>query len=225
MDEMNIDLSKLFGLIKKNIIFLIIATLLGGLFTATISKFFIQPKYSSNISVFLSNDDTTKSINEDYQGIMLNQKLVQTYDKFIRTKRVAQDVIDTLGLQMEASELLKMINLKSMGESQFIEVTITAEDPSDAYNIANQIVLSLKKVSTEIRGQDNVKLVDQATRPTRPSSPNILKNTLIGMIFGALLALAFIFIKNALDTTIRQPDYIRDELGLTVLGTIPKIKK
>lgn len=225
MEEMNIDLSKLLNLIKKNFVLLVIATLLGGLFTAAISKFFIQPKYSSSISVYLSNDDTSKSVNEDYQGIMLNQKLVQTYDKFIKTKRVAQDVVDTLKLNISPSEVLSMINLKSMGESQFIEVTITADNPTDAYNIANQIVVSLKKISTEIRGQDNVKLVDPATHPTRPSSPNILKNTLIGMIFGIFLALATILIKNALDTTIRQPDFIQDELGLTVLGTIPKIKK
>lgn len=226
MEEMNIDLSKLIALIKKNIFFIIITTLLCGLITAMISKFVIQPKYSSSISVYLTNDErSNQSVNEDYQAVMLNQKLVQTYDELLKTRKVSQDVVDTLGLSIDPSEVQKMISLKSMGESQFIKVSITTDSPTEAYNIANQIVISLKKVSTDIRGTDNVRLVDAATMPERPSSPNIFKNTLIGMIFGVFLALSFILIRSAMDTTVKRTDFIEEELGLTVLGTIPKIKK
>lgn len=226
MEEMNIDLSKLIDLIKKNIFFIIITTLLCGLITAMISKFVIQPKYSSSISVYLTNDErSNQSVNEDYQAVMLNQKLVQTYDELLKTRKVSQDVVDTLGLSIDPSEVQKMISLKSMGESQFIKVSITTDSPTEAYNIANQIVISLKKVSTDIRGTDNVRLVDAATMPERPSSPNIFKNTLIGMIFGVFLALSFILIRSAMDTTVKRTDFIEEELGLTVLGTIPKIKK
>ncbi len=226
MEEMNIDLSKLIDLIKKNLFFIIITTLLCGLITAMISKFVIQPKYSSSISVYLTNDErSNQSVNEDYQAVMLNQKLVQTYDELLKTRKVSQDVVDTLGLSIDPSEVQKMISLKSMGESQFIKVSITTDSPTEAYNIANQIVISLKKVSTDIRGTDNVRLVDAATMPERPSSPNIIKNTLIGMIFGVFLALSFILIRSAMDTTVKRTDFIEEELGLTVLGTIPKIKK
>ncbi|GEM_PF-1364380 len=226
MEEMNIDLSKLIDLIKKNLFFIIITTLLCGLITAIISKFVIQPKYSSSISVYLTNDErSNQSVNEDYQAVMLNQKLVQTYDELLKTRKVSQDVVDTLGLSIDPSEVQKMISLKSMGESQFIKVSITTDSPTEAYNIANQIVISLKKVSTDIRGTDNVRLVDAATMPEKPSSPNIFKNTLIGMIFGVFLALSFILTRSAMDTTVKSTDFIEEELGLTVLGTIPKIKK
>jgi polysaccharide biosynthesis transport protein len=69
----------------------------------------------------------------------------------------------------------------------------------------------------------DVRIVDPALVPRRPVAPRPLLNLALSGIFGVLLGLGLIVARESLDTTIRDPEDMR-ELGhsLPVLGVIPR---
>ncbi|MEJ7811602.1 MAG: polysaccharide biosynthesis tyrosine autokinase [Gemmatimonadaceae bacterium] len=69
-----------------------------------------------------------------------------------------------------------------------------------------------------------VKIVDEATRPTAPISPNRRRVYLTAIILGTLLGVASAVAVEQLDDSVKSPDEVRDQLGVAVLGTIPGIK-
>jgi polysaccharide biosynthesis transport protein len=75
-------------------------------------------------------------------------------------------------------------------------------------------------ISSELR-TSNIRVVDQAEIPRRPSTPNKLNNLLFGFFGGAFLGIGLAFFFEYLDSRIKQPDEIKLQLGLPFLGMVP----
>jgi capsular exopolysaccharide synthesis family protein len=68
----------------------------------------------------------------------------------------------------------------------------------------------------------NVSIIDNAQVPKAPSSPNLFKNLLVGLIIGMGLAALVVFFKDQFDDAIRVPEDIEAKLTLTLLGVVPQ---
>lgn len=71
-------------------------------------------------------------------------------------------------------------------------------------------------------GTNLVSIVDRAEVPANPYKPNLFFNLLIGLVLGLMAGIGTAFILEFLNDTIKTPDDVRDKLGLTSLGAIPK---
>ena len=70
-----------------------------------------------------------------------------------------------------------------------------------------------------------LRLIDRARLPETSSWP-IARNTVLGGLAGAVIAIAIIIIKDMLDTTIRTKKDLEDKFeDIPVIGTIPGIKQ
>lgn len=74
---------------------------------------------------------------------------------------------------------------------------------------------------TQITDADAVNMVEEGNLPKNPTSPNTMKNAMLGGILGIFLALGAIVLIYILDDTIKTPDDVERYLGLTVLTSIP----
>lgn len=72
---------------------------------------------------------------------------------------------------------------------------------------------------------NNVSVVDPARAPGGPSKPQPIKNLIAAAFIGLLLGLGVSFLLEALDETVRAPQDVESQLGLPLLGTIPKLEK
>src|ERR1700730_10871810 len=72
-------------------------------------------------------------------------------------------------------------------------------------------------------GANNVFIVDKATLPGSPSSPNLSRALIMYVLFGLAAALALAFFLEHLDDTVRSPEDVERISGLVTLGIIPKI--
>jgi len=68
----------------------------------------------------------------------------------------------------------------------------------------------------------NISVVDVAPMPLRPTSPNVAKNLVVGLLAGVVLAIVVVAIKDQFDDSIRIPEDVESKLGLALLGVIPK---
>jgi len=75
-------------------------------------------------------------------------------------------------------------------------------------------------ISGELK-TSNIRIVDQAETPRRPSSPNKVTNLSLAFFGGAFLGIGLAFFFEYLDSRIKLPEEIKTQLGLPFLGMIP----
>ncbi len=71
-------------------------------------------------------------------------------------------------------------------------------------------------------GTNNISVVDEAKVPMLPYKPNLQLNTLLALVLGLLGGVGLAFLFEHLDDTFRRPEELEKQLGLPVLGVIPK---
>jgi len=70
---------------------------------------------------------------------------------------------------------------------------------------------------------NNIRVVDRPLVPKRPVSPNVPLNLAGGLAFGLALGLSFAVAREQLDRSLRSPEDIERELGLSFLGLLPQV--
>lgn len=221
MNEETIDLRDLWQIIKKRIGLIIAATILITMISGIITFFFIEPEYRSTVAVFVSDERSGNAVSETINDITMYQKLVDTYAEIAKSRTVAEDVISNLDLDITVNQLQDMITTAPKGNTQFLNLSVTSTDRELSYNMANQMARSLKAISRELRGTDIVQILDPANIPEGPSSPNLKLNLAIGFVLGLMLSVFAVFVMNYLDKTLKDPEFIMNELQLPVLAAIP----
>jgi len=73
-------------------------------------------------------------------------------------------------------------------------------------------------------GVNNVAIVDVAMPPEKPSSPRLLLNLLVSILAGLGLGAALAFGLEQLDEAISDPSEVQRRLGLSLLGSVPKVR-
>ena len=90
-----IDLLELFFALKKRVLILIAALVMGGLIAGTYTQLLVTPMYSSTTTMLVLTSETTLSSLADLQ---IGSQLTKDYSRLITTRSVLEDVIDKLGL-------------------------------------------------------------------------------------------------------------------------------
>lgn len=71
-------------------------------------------------------------------------------------------------------------------------------------------------------GTNNISIVDRANLPKEPRSPNLPLNLLLALAAGLLLGVVTALTLDYIDDTFRSPEDIERDLGMTVIGVVPK---
>ena len=79
--EIDIDLGKIFFMMKKRVIYIILATMVCAVVSGCITEFFMTPKYTTSCSLYVNNDPDNVSSIKRYNANDLTaaQQLVKTY--------------------------------------------------------------------------------------------------------------------------------------------------
>lgn len=230
MNEQEIDLIELFNNIKKHTLLIIILGLLIGGISYGISSYLLTPKYDSNATMIVSNSTNTDSQNPQQTNVELgqiqaNKALISTYSEIVKSRGIADKVISNLNLDMDYGEFSEKVSIEPVKDTQIISVKVVDTIPERAQDIANETANIFKDSIGDIMKVDNVQILDGATLPEKPSSPNIKKNTAIGVVLGLILGVMISIFKELADTTIKSQDDINNYFDLPVIGIIPDKKQ
>lgn len=217
------ELQEYLSILKKRWSLLVVITLLTTLISGIASYFIIKPTYKSDISVIIQKQDNTdvKNTSMNYNDLMMYQQLVKTYSEFVKSRSVGEDTIQKLNLNMKVEQLQSMISVAPQGTTEFLTITVSSKDAKQAMVIANQLALSLKEVSKNVKKSDNVEILDQAQMPISPESPKPKLNMAIAFFLGLMVSVGVIFLLEHLDNTIKTPEDIERLMDVPVIGAIP----
>lgn len=199
----------------------ILALTVGVLYTWVIAN----PKYEATTSVIVQID-TSGGQTTDYNAVLTLQRLIKTYQEFIKSDLVLDAVIAELSLEESTSQLRSNIAIVAVTDSLVLQVKYTAENPDDAAVIVNLIA---QKLIEAVDGgnypqlKDKLAVLDVAKVPLRPSSPNKPLNVVISVLAGGILGVGIVFIKEMFDNTFKSKKELESILRFPVIGSIPDI--
>ncbi|SQG83211.1 chain length determinant protein [Streptococcus uberis] len=221
--SMEIDvLSLLKKLWMKKFLILFMALFFGTLALLG-SVFLIKPSYSASTRIYVINQQNAENITAT--DLQAGSFLVNDYKEIITSRDVMKDVIATNSLSLSPDTLSKMISVTIPADTRVISITVTNHDPQQAKDLANSIrEVASEKIKSVTKVQD-VTPLEKAQLPSKPSSPNIKRNTMIGMLIGGLFTMVIIVIKEVLDDRVKRPEDVEEVLGMTLLGIVPNIDK
>lgn len=161
----------------------------------------------------------------DFGQIQAEKALISTYSEIVKSKGIADKVINNLNLDMDYEEFSEKVSIEPVKDTQIISVKVVDTIPERAQDIANETANIFKGSIGDIMKVDNVQILDGATLPERPSSPNIKKNTAIGVALGLILGIAISIFKELSDNTIKSQEQVAEYFDIPVIGVIPDKKQ
>ena len=171
------------------------------------------------------NEQEKQNGDVDINQINANRALVSTYSEIVKSKGVADKVIADLKLDMDYQQLSQKVSIEPVKDTQIISVKVVDTVPERCMDIANATSMVFKDSVTKIMKVDNVQILDKANLPEEPSSPNVKKNTAIGLVLGFVLGVGLSLFKEMMDTTFKSTDDIAEAFDIPVLGMVPDKSK
>ena len=216
-DEVEIDLSQLFKLLKKNIRMIIILALIGVILAASATTFLIDKKYASTGSVLLKADVVNGSL--DSTQVNTNKLMVNNYVKLLQGNNIQDQVAKNLSIT--SKEVRNSLNISNTTDTQIIEISSTTVDPGLSKRIVDETISVFTALIQEKLDVSNVTIVDQPEVNSNPVSPSMTKNIIIGAIAGIVISLGYLLLTYLLDTKIKNGEQAEQYLGVPLLGIIP----
>lgn len=221
--EQTIDLNKLFGILKKNMKYLIILPIVFLVLSMVMTFLFMTPKYSSSTQVLVNQKETDSEMMA--QQVQSDLQLVNTYSEIIKSPRILDKVSKNLKGKYSSKEIEGMLTVSNQAESQILNITVENESREAAGKVANEIANVFSKDVNKIMNVDNVSILSKADHNGNKVSPKPLINAVVGVFLGLIIALIIIFLKEILDKRIKTEEDVEELLDLPVLGTIQDFSK
>ena len=248
-EEVTIDLRRLFILIKKHLISILIWMIGLGLIAYGVSEYVLVPKYTASTQLLVNrksadtnlaytNQQADINVVTTYKDIITSRVILKGASKYlanpvtlVKKATPAKKAVkakpavykrDGKSYSVSASELSSAVSVTTTTSSQVFTLSATAETPAKAQAIANAVAKEFKEQIPKIMDVNNVTIVAEASKGTK-SYPKVKMITAVGVLAGLVISLLIIIIKDLSDTTVREDSFMTNELGLINLGEVASI--
>ncbi|MFQ8706477.1 MAG: YveK family protein [Thomasclavelia sp.] len=216
-DEVQIDLSELFKLIKKHLKLIIIFMLVGIVIAGSYTTFMIEKKYSSQGTILLKAQVVDGTV--DSTQLNSNNSMIANYIKLLQGNNI-QDKI-AKNLDISTGLVRGALQISNTEDTQIIEIGAVTNDPGLSKRIVDETISVFTETVKEMLDISNIIIVDNAEINTSPVSPSLKKNMLLGAVAGVIISLGYILLAYLLDSKIKNGETAEQVLDLPVLGAIP----
>ena len=218
-EEIEIDLGNLFFYLLKKKWAILLCTLIATLIGLIVNGFMITPQYTASSRIYVLNKSSENTI--AVQDIQMSKELLGDYEVLITGNNVTKEVIKEFDLDMKPEELSKKIKVTAPDNTRILQISVTDEDPKLAADIANLVWKIAGTQLKEIMGVDAVNLVYAAEMPKEPSSPDVIKNTILSGMAGLIFAVGIATILFINNDKIKTEEDVDKYLGINTFGAIP----
>lgn len=213
----------------KNIVLIVLFFLL---ISSIYNIFFINKEYEANVKIFIGKQKF-KNITETYNNeeINLYQRLITTYSEVIKSKKLINESIK--GSKMNYLQdkykninydlLMENLTVNPIANTQIIEIKYKSLNPQQSYDLLYSITENLISYSKELYPNVNITVLEQVHVNLKPLMNKKLTIIGLGLMLGLIVGIGGIIGVMYLNNTYKNQKSLEEEIGLTVIGVIPKI--
>lgn len=220
-----IDLKELFEYVKNKLGLIIVITVGICLLGCIYGLVFQKPMYKSYTTVILGSNATSSSQTITQTDITINRNLVDTYAQIVTSRRVLDQVINELNLDISYESLKSKISVSAVNNTEIIKINAEDNDAIKAKNIANITANYFKKEIVDLYNMNNVNILDEAIQEKNPYNINITKQIIVYFMIGLILAIGIVFVVFYFDRTIKSAEQIEQKIKLPILGSVEEYQK
>lgn len=222
MNEIRFE--NIFEILKKNLRFILIITLLMTLVLAIITIFFISPEYEASTKVYIGKE-RFKNVSTTYTSEEVNmyQRLIKTYSELVKTKDLVRKSISNVGQDISVNEALSKVQAISIADTQILQIKYVSNSREESYDMVYGITEEFMKLSKKLYPNGNVHIIQQPIVPEGAIGPNKMINIAIGAILGMMIGVGLTFLKVFMNNSFSDKEEIERALKVSCIGVIPKI--
>lgn len=219
-----INLRRIFGILRNKLAFIFISTLLAITIAGVISYYMLTPIYQTSTKILVSQERTeiSRLTNQDIQTDL---QLINTYVDIIKSPLILDKVIEKLELSISAEALNSKITVEASSKSQVFNILVRDEDPNLAVEVANSTANVFQEEIKKLMKVDNVTILSAAIIKSNPVpvEPKTAVNMTVAAAAGLIISIGISFLLAFLDTTIKNEQDIDEQLGVPLLAVISPI--
>lgn len=224
-NTMEIDVFHLFKILWKRKILIALVAIVAGALAFAYSAFIVKPEFTSTTRIYVVNRNQGDKPGLTNQDLQAGSYLVKDYREIILSQDVLEKVTSDLKLDLSPKALASKIKVTVPVDTRIVSISVNDRVPEEASRIAN----SLREVAAEkiisITRVSDVTTLEEARPAIAPSSPNIRRNTIIGLLGGTVFMVIAILIVELVDTRVKRPEDIEDVMQVALLGVVPNLDK
>ena len=224
-NTMEIDVFHLFKILWKRKILIALVAIVAGALAFAYSAFIVKPEFTSTTRIYVVNRNQGDKPGLTNQDLQAGSYLVKDYREIILSQDVLEKVTSNLKLDLSPKALASKVKVTLPVETRIESISVNDRVPEEASRIAN----SLREVAAEkiisITRVSDVTTLEEARPATAPSSPNIRRNTIIGLLGGTAFMVIAVLIVELVDTRVKRPEDIEDVMQIALLGVVPNLDK
>lgn len=213
-----INLVELFYRLIEKMKWIIAAALIGALLAGVYTVFGITPMYTATSKLYVMNANDAAINLSDLQ---IGTYLASDYKEVFKIWHVHEMVIEKLGLPYSYEQLSGMLTITNPSDTRILYITVSSPDPDEAKSIADTYAQVSKEFIAKSMESEEPNVIEEALRPTSPSSPSKARNIMLGFLLGITLSCGVITMQFIADDRIRNSEEISRYLNLTTLGMLP----
>ena len=224
-NTMEIDVFHLFKILWKRKILIALVAIVAGALAFAYSAFIVKPEFTSTTRIYVVNRNQGDKPGLTNQDLQAGSYLVKDYREIILSQDVLEKVTSDLKLDLSPKALASKVKVTVPVDTRIVSISVNDRVPEEASRIAN----SLREVAAEkiisITRVSDVTTLEEARPATAPSSPNIRRNTIIGLLGGTVFTVIVVLIVELVDTRVKRPEDIEDVMQIALLGVVPNLNK
>ena len=224
-NTMEIDVFHLFKILWKRKILIALVAIVAGALAFAYSAFVVKPEFTSTTRIYVVNRNQGDKPGLTNQDLQAGSYLVKDYREIILSQDVLEKVTSNLKLDLSPKALASKVKVTVPVDTRIVSISVNDKVPEEASRIAN----SLREVAAEkiisITRVSDVTTLEEARPATAPSSPNIRRNTIIGLLGGTVFTVIAVLIVELVDTRVKRPEDIEDVMQIALLGVVPNLDK
>ena len=220
--ETEIDLVDLFYYLWGHVKYIIGGFLLGGVIAALLVFLVMTPTYESTAKLYvLNSSDSVVNLSD----LQIGSYLAADYQEVFKTWEVNEQVISSLNLPYTYEELEKLLTVSNPSGTRILYITIRSKDAMEATAIANEYADVVRKYVADTMATDAPNILSTALEPIEPVSPKKTQGLILGMLAGALLAIAILVVRFVMDDKIHTADDILKHTGIPTIAVVPMMAR
>ena len=243
--ENGMRISDLWKVLKRAILFMVLAAVVCGTAAGAITEFMVQKLYAVTIEFKVTAVDNTGNsaqnlsvaIVDDFVGLICkSEELAKAVLAEMTTTNDKGEEVKVAQSRENIAVLQNSISVKTTEKSSIFAVTLTNANPDYAYNMAvamgDVVPEYFAKTQQQIMGTNGtqkgeVMVVRSAqmydAESPSPVYPNVPRNIVLFALVGAVVCYLIFLLIYMMDTTIRTEEELKQVLDCPVLGVIPAI--
>lgn len=232
--ETGVSLAFLINILRRRILWLLLAALIGGGLLFCWCQFLATPRYSSTAKFYVdiqnpTGDATLSTTSSSYLAgaTMIAANRVEEVTGNVFLSKVSEMYEERTGKKLSPEAIKNRISVKTVTDTSAFTIRVSANNPDEAYELL-QVFEDLAPdyfnavAEGEREKPSQVILYDTGSKAKSPDFPNKKLMTVAGAA-GAFVLLYFLFwLVAVLDKTVYGEENLKEKFKQPVVGTIPE---